>query len=55
MTLVPELDHGTPARDTATTVTVVVDGREVTVPAGTSVLRAASERGPAVPLPLIPL
>ena len=47
----PELDFGTPAiRDAdAVQVSVTIDGREVSVPAGTSVLRAATEAG--VPIP----
>ena len=35
----PDQDHGTPARESQTKVTVQVDGTEVTVPAGTSILR----------------
>ena len=41
-------DHGTPARDGAA-VTLSIDGHDVTVPAGTSVMRAASEAG--IPIP----
>ena len=44
-----ETDYGTPARVAAKTVTLTIDGREVTVPAGTSVMRAASEAGINVP------
>ncbi|HET7902271.1 MAG TPA: formate dehydrogenase subunit alpha [Candidatus Nanopelagicales bacterium] len=49
MSLAPETDHGTPARTSERTVTVTVDGREISVPAGSSVMRAASEGGTAVP------
>jgi len=42
-------DRGTPARDSATTVTLTIDGRAVSVPAGTSVMRAASEAGIEIP------
>jgi formate dehydrogenase major subunit len=43
------LDLGTPARDSAKVVTLQIDGKPVTVPAGTSVLRAAVEAGVNVP------
>jgi formate dehydrogenase major subunit len=46
---VKELDRGTPARTSNETVTVTIDGREVRVPAGTSVMRAASLAGVAIP------
>ena len=49
MTLVHEPDLGTPARTDERTVTLIVDGVPVTVPAGTSVMRAAGETGCAVP------
>jgi formate dehydrogenase major subunit len=45
----PEVDFGTPAVRDAATVTVTVDGRQVDVAAGTSVLRAATEAGVAIP------
>ena len=41
MTLLKEPDFGTPAVVSETTVSVEVDGHPVTVPAGTSVMRAA--------------
>jgi formate dehydrogenase major subunit len=44
-----EIDHGTPARAAADTVRLTIDGREVEVPRGTSILRAASEAGIGVP------
>ena len=49
MTLAPERDFGTPARDVHTAVSVVIDGHPCTVPTGTSVLRAATEAGIDVP------
>ena len=49
MTLLKEPDFGTPARTSETTVTVEVDGIDVTVPTGTSVMRAAAEAGVNVP------
>ena len=49
----PEVDFGTPAiRDAesvAESVSVTIDGRHVDVPAGTSVLRAATEAGVSIP------
>jgi formate dehydrogenase major subunit len=42
-------DHGTPAREGEASVALRVDGREVRVPPGTSVLRAASLAGVAIP------
>ncbi|HVJ54824.1 MAG TPA: formate dehydrogenase subunit alpha [Aliidongia sp.] len=49
MTLVKEHDYGTPAKSAAEQVTVEIDGFTVTVPAGTSVMRAASELGTQIP------
>jgi formate dehydrogenase major subunit len=49
MTLAPEKDYGTPPVASTDTVTVTIDGRQVAVPAGTSVLRAASEVGIEIP------
>ncbi|MBP6997713.1 MAG: (2Fe-2S)-binding protein, partial [Phycicoccus sp.] len=49
MTLQQEIDFGTPPSDSATLVTVTIDGAAVTVPAGTSVLRASTEAGMPVP------
>jgi formate dehydrogenase major subunit len=45
----PEKDYGTPASVATEQVTVTVDGVQVTVPAGTSVMRAAAEAGIKVP------
>ena len=49
MTLLKEPDFGTPARESDVDVTVTVDGMAVTVPAGTSVMRAAALAGVEVP------
>src|SRR6202012_4446248 len=42
MLSIVEHDHGTPERASQNLVTLTIDGREVTVPEGTSVMRAAS-------------
>ncbi|HZU65517.1 MAG TPA: formate dehydrogenase subunit alpha [Novosphingobium sp.] len=44
----PQADYGTPAR-TGAGITLTIDGRQVTVPEGTSVMRAAAEVGGAIP------
>jgi formate dehydrogenase major subunit len=49
MTLIKEQDFGTPAKLTPSLVTLEIDGEDVTVPAGTSIMRAAMERGVKVP------
>ena len=49
MALIKEHDYGTPARPSADAVTLEIDGFTVTVPAGTSVMRAASELGTQIP------
>ena len=46
---VKEQDRGTPAKPGEATVTVTIDGHEVTVPEGTSVMRAAIDAGVRVP------
>lgn len=45
----PQADFGTPAVTGAPDVTLAIDGRAVTVPAGTSVMRAAALSGGAIP------
>jgi formate dehydrogenase major subunit len=42
-------DLGTPARDSAKLITIEVDGRAVTVPEGTSIIRAAALADVAIP------
>jgi formate dehydrogenase major subunit len=49
MALIQEADYGTPKRISETLVTLEIDGKPVTVPAGTSVMRAAAEVGVNVP------
>ena len=44
-----EIDYGTPARSAAREVTLDIDGTSVTVPEGTSLMRAAAEAGVQVP------
>ena len=49
MSLLHEVDYGTPASAAQTLVTLEVDGKPVTVAAGSSVMRAAVEAGVQVP------
>ncbi|HMN70533.1 MAG TPA: formate dehydrogenase subunit alpha [Rhodoblastus sp.] len=49
MSLIKEIDFGTPIRVAAKTVTLVIDGESVTVPAGTSVMAAAMSLGTRIP------
>ncbi len=49
MPLVPETDYGTPASRASAEVTLTIDGRAVTVPEGTSIMRASMEAGIQVP------
>lgn len=49
MLAINDKDLGTPARDSATQVTLEIDGRSVTVPQGTSILRAAALADVAIP------
>jgi len=49
MSLVHETDFGTPASKAKKTVTLTIDGRAVTVPEGTSIMRAAMEIGTEIP------
>ncbi len=49
MNAIDDKDFGTPARESATMVTLEIDGVPVTVPAGTSVMRASAEAGINVP------
>ena len=45
MAVIQEVDYGTPLRIAETLVTLEIDGKPVTVPAGTSIMRAAVEAG----------
>src|SRR5579863_2603560 len=49
MSLISEIDYGTPASKNEKTVSLTIDGFAVTVPEGTSVMRAAMEAGIQVP------
>ncbi|HYC63118.1 MAG TPA: 2Fe-2S iron-sulfur cluster-binding protein, partial [Reyranellaceae bacterium] len=49
MTLVPEIDYGTPPSKAQATVSLTIDGNKITVPAGTSIMRAAMDAGIKVP------
>ena len=49
MQSIVEQDFGTPARHSDKTVTLTIDGQEVTVPEGTSVMRAAALLGSKIP------
>ncbi|KZB69662.1 MULTISPECIES: formate dehydrogenase subunit alpha [Thalassospira] len=49
MSLIKEVDYGTPAKNSEKTVTLTIDGKDVTVPEGTSVMRASMEAGIQVP------
>ncbi len=49
MGLIKELDYGTPIRASEKVVTLTIDGQEVSVPAGTSVMAAAMALGTKIP------
>jgi formate dehydrogenase major subunit len=49
MSLITEIDYGTPASRSDKTVTLTIDGMEVHVPEGTSIMRAAMEVGTKIP------
>ena len=49
MALISEIDYGTPAAKASTTVSLTIDGFAVTVPEGTSIMRAAMQAGIKVP------
>src|ERR1700691_3153673 len=49
MSLIHELDFGTPLARSEKTVTLTIDGQSVTVPEGTSIMRAAMEAGTQIP------
>jgi formate dehydrogenase major subunit len=49
MSLNKDIDYGTPARISEKEVTLTIDGIEVTVPEGTSIMRAAQDLGTAIP------
>ncbi|MDI4658903.1 formate dehydrogenase subunit alpha [Xanthobacter autotrophicus] len=49
MSLVHEIDYGTPASKSQKLVSLTIDGMSVTVPEGTSIMRAAMELGNQIP------
>ncbi|NVJ97480.1 MAG: formate dehydrogenase subunit alpha [Alphaproteobacteria bacterium] len=49
MALLKETDYGTPKSKSEETVTLEVDGQRVSVPKGTSLMRAAAEAGISIP------
>ena len=49
MSLVHETDYGTPAAKSTAMVELTIDGNKVSVPEGTSIMRAAMDAGIAVP------
>ncbi len=49
MTYQPQSDFGTPEMKSTEIVTLTIDGRDVSVPVGTSVMRAAAEQGTSIP------
>ena len=49
MSLIKEIDYGTPESKSDKMVTLTIDGQSVTVPEGTSIMRAAMEIGTEIP------
>ncbi len=49
MQAIDDRDFGVPRRDAAQSATLTIDGREITVPAGTALIRAAALAGIAIP------
>ncbi len=49
MPLIKEIDFGTPAATSEQTVALTIDGQSVSVPVGTSIMRAAMEIGTKIP------
>ena len=49
MSLIKEIDYGTPKSKSERMVTLTIDGQSVTVPEGTSIMRAAMEIGTEIP------
>jgi len=49
MALIKETDYGTPAAKAEKAVTLTIDGTKITVPEGTSIMRAAMEIGTQIP------
>ena len=49
MSLITETDYGTPKSKSTTMMTLEIDGKSITVPEGTSIMRAAMELGTQIP------
>ena len=49
MTLIKETDYGTPTSTSTNLVTLEIDGQEITVPEGTSIMNAAMQLGIEIP------
>ena len=49
MSLIQETDFGTPKSKSEAMVTLTIDGNQITVPEGTSIMRAAMEAGTQIP------
>ncbi|MBN8955498.1 MAG: formate dehydrogenase subunit alpha [Rhizobiales bacterium] len=49
MSFVHEIDYGTPKVKSEKTVTLTIDGKAITVPEGTSIMRAAMDAGTEIP------
>jgi formate dehydrogenase major subunit len=49
MSLIQETDFGTPPSKSTALVTLTIDGQQITVPEGTSIMRAAMEAGTQIP------
>ena len=49
MPMVQEIDYGTPPVMSGTMVTLTIDGNPVTVPEGTSIIRASMQAGIKIP------
>ncbi len=43
MSLIHEIDYGTPASKSEAMVTLTIDGQQISVPEGTSIMRASME------------
>lgn len=49
MSLIEEIDYGTPSSKSEQMIDLIIDGVSVSVPEGTSIMRAAMEMGTAIP------
>ena len=49
MSMTQEIDYGTPASKSKKEVTLTIDGVKLSVPEGTSIMRAAMEMGTQIP------